>query len=107
MNALPLYMKDAFGEPVGFVLATLLGFGFGFVLERSGFGRANVLSAQFYFTDTRVLKVMFSAIVTALLGTRRRLHGAAEDTRRACQVGTVGSRGRSVRELRRLHGRLQ
>lgn len=65
---LPLYMKDAFGYPTGLVAAVLLGFFFGFVLERSGFGRAHVLAAQFYFRDMRVLKVMFSAIVTALLG---------------------------------------
>jgi len=61
-------MNDAFGYETGLVLITIIGFLFGFVLERSGFGRASVLSAQFYFTDNRVLKVMFSAIVTALLG---------------------------------------
>jgi hypothetical protein len=68
MNELPLYMKDAFGHPAGLVIATALGFAFGFVLERSGFGRASILAAQFYFTNLRVLKVMFAAIVTALLG---------------------------------------
>jgi hypothetical protein len=46
----------------------LIGVAFGFVLERSGFGRAPILAAQFYGSDTRVLKVMFTAIVTALLG---------------------------------------
>jgi uncharacterized membrane protein YedE/YeeE len=66
---LPLYMKDFFGFPSALVLGTLLGFAFGFVLERAGFGRASVLAAQFYFRDNRVLKVMFSAIVTAMLGT--------------------------------------
>ncbi|MFH1277305.1 MAG: YeeE/YedE thiosulfate transporter family protein [Candidatus Eisenbacteria bacterium] len=66
--SLPLYMKDAFGYPTGLVAAVLLGILFGFVLERAGFGRASVLAAQFYFRDMRVLKVMFSAIVIALLG---------------------------------------
>jgi len=61
-------MIDAFGRETGLVLGVLIGFAFGFVLERSGFGRANILAAQFYFTDMRVLKVMFTAIVTALLG---------------------------------------
>jgi uncharacterized membrane protein YedE/YeeE len=65
----PLYPLDAFGYEAGLVVAVLIGFGFGFVLERAGFGRAPVLAAQFYFADTRVLKVMFTAIVTALLGT--------------------------------------
>ena len=53
---------------VGLVIAVLIGFGFGFVLERAGFGRATKLAAQFYFSDMTVFKVMFSAIVTAMLG---------------------------------------
>ena len=65
---LPLYMKDFFSYPTGLFMGTLIGFAFGFVLERSGFGRGTVLAAQFYFKDMRVLKVMFSAVVTALLG---------------------------------------
>ncbi len=66
--SLPLYAYDAFGYFSGLFLGTLIGIGFGFVLERAGFGRARNLAAQFYLTDTRVLKVMFSAIVTALVG---------------------------------------
>ena len=62
MNLLPLYPQDAFGFPTGLLLGTLIGFAFGFVLERAGFGNAKNLAAQFYLTDTRVLKVMFSAI---------------------------------------------
>jgi uncharacterized membrane protein YedE/YeeE len=53
---------------LGLVLAVLIGFGFGFVLERAGFGRANKLAAQFYGYDMTVFKVMFSSIVTAMLG---------------------------------------
>lgn len=50
------------------VLVTLaIGLAFGFVLERSGFGNAKNLAAQFYLHDMRVLKVMFTAIVTAML----------------------------------------
>ena len=52
----------------GFIVATLIGIAFGFVLERAGFGRADKLAAQFYLRDMRVFKVMFSAIVTAMLG---------------------------------------
>lgn len=68
MNVLPLYPNDAFGFPTGLLLGTLIGFAFGFVLERAGFGNAKNLAAQFYLTDTRVLKVMFSAIATACAG---------------------------------------
>ena len=64
----PLYAQDFFGYFTGLLFGTLIGFCFGFVLERSGFGQAPVLAAQFYLTDTRVLKVMFTGIVTALLG---------------------------------------
>jgi hypothetical protein len=52
----------------GLVLAVLIGFAFGFVLERAGFGRATKLAAQFYGHDMTVFKVMFGAIVTAMLG---------------------------------------
>ena len=68
MNLLPLYPHDAFGFPTGLLVGTLVGFAFGFVLERAGFGNAKNLAAQFYLTDTRVLKVMFSAIATACAG---------------------------------------
>ncbi len=64
----PLYAFDSFGYPTAMALATLLGVGFGFVLERAGFGRAAVLAAQFYGRDNRVLKVMFTAIATATVG---------------------------------------
>lgn len=67
MNA-PLYAHDVFGYPVAMALATVIGLGFGFVLERAGFGRASILAAQFYGRDNRVLKVMFSAIVTTAVG---------------------------------------
>ncbi len=68
MNALPLFTNDLFGHGTGLLLGTLVGFAFGFVLERAGFGNAKNLAAQFYLTDTRVLKVMFSAIATACAG---------------------------------------
>jgi hypothetical protein len=53
---------------LGLVVETLIGFGFGYTLERAGFGRAQKLAAQFYGTDMTVLKVMFSAIVTGMIG---------------------------------------
>jgi uncharacterized membrane protein YedE/YeeE len=53
---------------LGLVVAVLIGFGFGFVLERAGFGRATKLAGQFYLHDMTVFKVMFGAIVTAMLG---------------------------------------
>lgn len=49
-------------------LAVLIGIGFGFFLEKAGFGSARKLVAVFYFYDMAVVKVMFTAIVTALVG---------------------------------------
>lgn len=58
------------GNPrvVGLVVAVLVGIAFGFVMERAGFGRAQKLVGQFYGYDMTVLKVMFTAIVSAMLG---------------------------------------
>ncbi len=53
---------------VAYTFAVLSGFAFGFVLERAGFGSSRKLAAQFYLRDMTVLKVMFTAIVTAMLG---------------------------------------
>jgi rhodanese-related sulfurtransferase len=64
----PLFPRDVFGPYTGLLIGTLVGIAFGFALERAGFGRARNLAAQFYLTDVRVLKVMFSAIVTACVG---------------------------------------
>lgn len=52
----------------GFLVALLLGFGFGFVLERAGFGSGCKLTAQFRLTDWSVFKVMFTAIVFSAVG---------------------------------------
>ncbi len=52
----------------GPLVAVLLGFGFGFVLERAGFGSGCKLTAQFRLTDWSVFKVMFTAIVFTAIG---------------------------------------
>lgn len=67
MNA-PFYKFNLFGADISLVIAFVIGTGFGFMLERGGFGNARILAAQFYFSNMRVLKVMFTAIVTAMLG---------------------------------------
>lgn len=46
----------------------LIGFGFGFVLERAGFGNARKLAGQFYLNDMTVFKVMFTSILVAMVG---------------------------------------
>ncbi|HET8541410.1 MAG TPA: YeeE/YedE thiosulfate transporter family protein [Anaeromyxobacter sp.] len=53
---------------LGLALAVVLGVAFGFVLERAGLGRVRKLVGQFYGYDMTVLRVLFSAIVTAMAG---------------------------------------
>lgn len=55
------------GKLLGYLVYLLIGVGFGAVLEMSGFGDSRVLSAQFYFKNMTVLKVMFTAIVVAMV----------------------------------------
>jgi hypothetical protein len=64
----PLSKLGAFGDEASLVVAFLIGIGFGFFLERAGFGSAKKLVSQFYLDDLAVFKVMFTAIVTAMLG---------------------------------------
>ena len=64
----PLAKYGAFGDEMGLVMAFIIGIGFGFFLERAGFGSAKKLVSQFYLDDLAVFKVMFTAIVTAMLG---------------------------------------
>jgi uncharacterized membrane protein YedE/YeeE len=65
---LPFESLVAEHREFGLIVAVLIGFFFGFALERAGFGRATKLAGQFYLHDMTVFKVMFSAIVTAMLG---------------------------------------
>ncbi len=64
----PFYKYGLFGDEMSLIIAFVLGIGFGFFLERAGFGSARKLAAQFYLNDMSVFKVMFTAIVTAMLG---------------------------------------
>ena len=63
-----LYNMGALDTSHAFVLALVIGIGFGFALERAGFSSSRRLSGVFYFTDMAVVKVMFTALITALLG---------------------------------------
>ncbi len=64
----PLYPTGAIGDEAGFIAVFFIGLFFGFFLERGGFGSSKKLAAVFYFKDWAVLRVMFAAIVVAMLG---------------------------------------
>ena len=63
----PLDMTATFGVTGSYLIYLGIGFCFGIILESSGFGDSRRLAAQFYFRELRVLKVMFTAIVVAML----------------------------------------
>ena len=64
----PLYKFGWFDFAYSLQLAGLIGFIFGFLLERAGFGNPRKLTAIFYLRDFAVLKVMFTAIVVCIIG---------------------------------------
>jgi uncharacterized membrane protein YedE/YeeE len=64
----PFFEFGSFGPGFSLVVALIVGIAFGWVLERSGMGSARKLMGQFYLTDLTVFKVMFTAIITAMLG---------------------------------------
>ena len=63
-----LYGLDLLDTPKAFFAAFAIGLSFGFFLERAGFGSSRKLTGIFYFRDMSVLKVMFTALLTAMLG---------------------------------------
>ena len=65
---LPLYSYEQLSTAGYLIAALLIGIGFGFTLEKGGLGNAKKLIDQFLLKDLAVFKVMFSAIVTALIG---------------------------------------
>ena len=67
MAPFPLALAEIMGHWGQYVIYLLIGIAFGFALEMSGFANAPTLAAQFYFKDMTVLKVMFGAIVTAMV----------------------------------------
>ncbi|MBF0208388.1 MAG: YeeE/YedE family protein [Oligoflexia bacterium] len=63
-----LFAKQMLDTTGAFLLATVVGFLFGIVLERAGFGSSKKLAGVFYFKDMTVIKVMFTALITAAIG---------------------------------------
>ena len=67
MTLFPLPLSQYLGHWGAYVVFLVIGFAFGYVLEIAGFGNSRKLAAQFYFKDMTVLKVMFGAIITAMV----------------------------------------
>ncbi len=67
MAPFPLPLTQLLGKYGAYFIYLLIGFSFGYVLEISGFANSPKLAAQFYFKELTVLKVMFTAIVVAMV----------------------------------------
>ena len=67
MTAFPLPLAEIFGHWGSYAVYLVIGIAFGAVLEMAGFGNSRKLAAQFYFKDMTVLKVMFGAIIVAMV----------------------------------------
>ncbi len=68
MTPFPIESLAGDHRTLGLVLAVVIGIAFGFVLERAGLGRVEKLMGQFTGHDMTVLRVLFTAIVTAAAG---------------------------------------
>ena len=64
----PLVPYEIISQNTNLFLAFVIGIGFGWVLESSGFSSSRKLVGVFYGYDTVVLKVFFTAAITAMLG---------------------------------------
>lgn len=51
-----------------YIVAILLGIGFGFALNKAGLTKYHKIANQFRFVDMTVLKFMMTAIVVAMIG---------------------------------------
>ncbi len=67
MTPFPVLLEPVLGKYGAYLVFLVIGFAFGFTLEIAGFGNSKKLAAQFYFTEMIVLKVMFTAIVVAMV----------------------------------------
>lgn len=64
----PLFPLELLSNEYNLLIGFLIGIGFGFFLEASGFTNTRKLAGVFYGYDVTVIKVFFTAALTALVG---------------------------------------
>jgi len=64
----PLYPQELLSSEYNLLIGFLIGIGFGFLLEAAGFTSTRKLAGVFYGYDATVIKVFFTAALTALIG---------------------------------------
>lgn len=61
-------VPEVIGNELNFIVAIFIGIAFGFILEQAGFSTSKKLVGLFYGYDFTVLRVFFTAGVTAMIG---------------------------------------
>ena len=61
---LPLFRNGFISPEANLFFAVVLGFAFGFVLERTGFTRSQLIADTFYFNNIAVPKIMGVTVIT-------------------------------------------
>jgi rhodanese-related sulfurtransferase len=61
-------VPDMIGNELNFIAALFIGIAFGFILEQAGFSTSKKLVGLFYGYDFTVLRVFFTAGITAMIG---------------------------------------
>ena len=64
----PLIPNEILDTNWNFLIALIVGIGFGYILERAGFSSSRKLAGVFYGYDFVVLRVFFTAAITAAIG---------------------------------------
>ena len=62
---LPLYSNGHLSPEANLFFALIMGFAFGFILERTGFTRSQLIADTFYFKNIAVPKIMGVTVITA------------------------------------------
>jgi rhodanese-related sulfurtransferase len=62
------FVPDIISNELNLIVALIIGFFFGFILEQAGFSSSRKLAGLFYGYDFTVLRVFFTAGVTAMIG---------------------------------------
>lgn len=61
-------VPEVIGNELNFIVALIIGVAFGFILEQAGFSTSKKLVGLFYGYDFTVLRVFFTAGITAMIG---------------------------------------
>jgi len=65
----PFYKLGDINHAGMIIIAILVGIAFGYILQNSGMGNSKKISAVFLGNDWAVMRIMFSAVVTAMVLT--------------------------------------